>query len=438
MFDIIHTMNEGHSHILKRIPYWGVTPQLTPVFAKRIILTNLLGLLFTINMSVSGFAFIYFGHYKLALFTFFFVLTEIAWPILNHFKHYNLSRLGMLISSNLLGLGVSIVLPGTGYNRGFFVMAGLPILLFSLKEKKSIFLGLLLPLLLYPLSEWAQYQVPFGLTHSPEMSFILRTSIGTIYVLLIFLMFLFLARENARAEEELEEQRARAFSSAKFAALGEMASGIAHEINNPMTVIGLTTEQLKFIVSTEDKPKEKSLERLNVISKTVQRVELIIDAMRSFSREAGMDPMSPEPLKKIIDDTLTFCAERFKNHKVILEVKLQDESIMLNCRGVQISQVLLNLLNNAFDAVEGLEERWIKLEAFRENERVIIHVTDSGKGIPEEEWEKIFQPFYTTKPVGKGTGLGLSLSRKIAQDHKGSLTLDTNSPNTRFVIELPV
>lgn len=303
-------MNENRSHILKGIPFWGVSPRLTPIFAKRIILTNLLGLLFTINMSVSALAFIYFGHYKLAAFTFFFVLTEMAWPILNYFHHYNASRIGMLVSSNLLGFSVSIVLPGTGYNRGFFVMAGLPILLFSLKEKKSILLGLVLPLFLYPISEWAQYQVPFSLQHSPDMAYFIRVSIGTIYVLLIFLMFLFLSRENARAEEELEEQRARAFSSAKFAALGEMASGIAHEINNPMTVIGLTTEQLKFIVSTEERPKEKSLERLSVISKTVQRVEMIIDAMRSFSREAGMDPMAPEPLKKIIDDTLTFCSER--------------------------------------------------------------------------------------------------------------------------------
>lgn len=430
-------MNESLFHNLKRIPYWGVTPQLTPVFAKRIILTNLLGILFTVNMSVSTLGFIYFGHYKLALFTFFFVLTEISWPIFNRFRKYDISRLGMLISSNLLGFGVSIVLPGTGYHRGFFVMAGLPILLFGLKEKKSIMLGILLPLLLYPLSEWAQYEVPFGLGHSPDMTYTIRTSIGTIYVLLIFLMFLFLARENARAEEELEEQRARAFSSAKFAALGEMASGIAHEINNPMTVIGLTTEQIKYILSTDEKPKEKSLERLNVISKTVQRVELIIDAMRSFSREAGMDPISPESLKKIIDDTLTFCAERFKNHKVSLEVKLEEEFIMLNCRGVQISQVLLNLLNNAFDAVETLEERWIKLEAFRRDHLIVIQVTDSGRGIPEEEWEKIFLPFYTTKPVGKGTGLGLSLSRKIAQDHKGKLTLDTGSSHTRFLLELP-
>lgn len=110
---------------------------------------------------------------------------------------------------------------------------------------------------------------------------------------------------------------------------------------------------------------------------------------------------------------------------------------MLNCRGVQISQVLLNLLNNAFDAIELLPEKWIKLDAMKMEDTIVIHVTDSGHGIPEEEREKIFQPFYTTKPIGKGTGLGLSLSRKIVQDHKGTLTLDTNSAHTRFVIKIP-
>lgn len=412
------------------ITRWGVTPEMSPIFAKRIILTNLLGLLFTCNMSVSALAFLYFGQYSLAAFTFLFVVTEFSWPLLNRFGYYTVSRLGLLISSNVLGFMVSILLPGTGYNRGFFVMAGLPIMLFALKEKKSIVLGLILPLVLYPLSDMVSY--PLGL--SPAVNQFIYVAIGMIYVGLIFLMFLFLARENDRSVELLEEQRARTFSSAKFAALGEMASGIGHEINNPTTIIELNTRQIEYLLKN-DEPKEEALERLEVISKTVKRIAKIVESMRNFSREASRDEFELESVKKIVTETLVFCAERFKHHHIPFTATYSDENIKIKCKPAQISQILLNLLNNAFDAIEHLPEKWIKLEVTGDHGHVVITVTDIGPGIPEEERERIFQPFYTTKPVGRGTGLGLSLSRKIAEDHGATLTLDTASTNTKFVLK---
>ena len=104
-------MNLGPKNFLSRLTHWGVTPNMTPVFAKRIILTNILGLLFTINMSISALAFLYFNRPGLAAFTTFFVLTEMSWPIFNYYHRYNISRVGMLLSSNLLGFSVSILLP---------------------------------------------------------------------------------------------------------------------------------------------------------------------------------------------------------------------------------------------------------------------------------------------------------------------------------------
>lgn len=428
-------MNNTSSKNLFQVSHIGVGTDITPVMAKRIILTNILGFVFAIYMSISAVAFIFFGYYKLSTFSFFFVATELSWPLLNHFKKYNLARLGLMISSNILGFLVSISLPATGYNRGFFVMAGLPILLFGLQEKKSIILGLLLPLILYPISEWFQYVNPLALELTLSTATFVRYTSGTIYVLLIFLMFLFLSRENARSERILEEERARTFSSSKFAALGEMASGIGHEINNPMTVIELNTDHLKYLLSSPEFTKEAAIERVAVISKTVKRVAKIIKSMRNFSREGQDDPFLTENIAKIIDDTLVFCAERFKNHEIKLEVS-RPEDVTLNCRSVQISQVLLNLLNNSFDAIENLPEKWIKLEVKANPSTLLISITDSGRGILESNREKIFQPFFTTKPVGKGTGLGLSLSRQIILNHGGSLTLDTKSPHTRFVIQL--
>jgi len=248
--------------ILFRASRWGVRPEFSATFSKRIILTNLLGLMFFFNMSLSAVAFLYFGYVMLGLFTLAFASSELLWPLLNRAGHYTLSRTGLLVSSNLLGFLVSISLPGTGYNRGFYVMAGLPVLLFEFREKKYMLLGILLPVILYPVSDWSGIGLPpsLALSLTEVTTTTIGFAIGIIYVVLIFLMFYFMANENdiaesalesslKRVEEEkrkiqelhcqLEEQRARAFSSAKFAALGEMSSGITHEINNPLTSINL-------------------------------------------------------------------------------------------------------------------------------------------------------------------------------------------------------
>jgi signal transduction histidine kinase len=413
--------------------------------------------MFTINMSVSALAFACYGHQRLAVFTFFFAVSELCWPLLNRFGHYTLSRTGLLISSNVLGFFVSVALPGTAYNRGFYVMAGLPVLLFELREKGLILLGLLLPLILYPVSE--NYVAPewLSLTLASGTAETIHFAIGLIYVVLIFFMFYFVARENDTAENalegavrkveeekrrieelhtQLEEQRARAFASAKFAALGEMASGITHEINNPLTAINLHSENLKFILEKDGLDLKEAMDKVDLVSKTVHRIARIVESMSTISREGTQDSLKKESVLRIVDDTSTFCAERFRTSRIDFRINVP-ASVSINCRAVQISQLLLNLLNNSFDAIDMLPEKWIELEAHKEENKIVISITDSGDGISIDLREKIFRPFFTTKPAGKGTGLGLSLSSKIAEDHKGRLYLDANSAHTRFVLELP-
>lgn len=446
---------------LSKIAHWGVTSELSPSFAKRIILTNSLGILFSLNMTLSTLAFLYLELYSLALFTFFFVLTEASWPVLNYYKKYHLSRLGILISSNILGFTVSIMLANTGYNHGFYVMVGVPILIFGLKEQPQLILGLLLPVILFPLSEYLQHHNPWAeeLYLSASTREFIFHSTSALYLTLIFLMFFFLAKQNERAEDQLllalkrvekeketivelnskiEEQRLRSFTSAKFAALGEMASGIGHEINNPVTIISLNNDQLKYMIQHEEFDKKIMEEKVTIISRTIARIAKIIENMKSFSREGNQDPYQSESVAKIIDDTLNFCSERFKVHQVKFVLNIPQDEMYLSCRSIQISQVLMNLLNNAFDAIEELPEKWIELDVKIQAQTVVISIMDSGTGIASSEHEKIFQPFYTTKPPGKGTGLGLSLSRSIIQQHAGKLYLDKSHAHTKFVIELPL
>jgi C4-dicarboxylate-specific signal transduction histidine kinase len=106
-------------------------------------------------------------------------------------------------------------------------------------------------------------------------------------------------------------------------------------------------------------------------------------------------------------------------------------------RPVQLSQVFLNLLNNAFDAIEGAPSPWIRVELYSEDDFIEVSVTDSGPGVAKEIRSRIMEPFFTTKPLGKGTGLGLSVSAGIMKAHHGSLFLDETSPNTRFVVRMP-
>jgi signal transduction histidine kinase len=131
--------------------------------------------------------------------------------------------------------------------------------------------------------------------------------------------------------------------------------------------------------------------------------------------------------------------EKLKNRDIQLIYNPPAHSVILNCQEVQISQVLLNLIQNAVDAIEAqTTKKWIKLEILPVSNTCQIRVTDSGLGIPISLQDKILQPFFTTKDIGKGTGLGLSISSSIVREHGGQFFYDKDSPNTSFVIEIPM
>lgn len=241
-----------------------------------------------------------------------------------------------------------------------------------------------------------------------------------------------------QSQQELEERRKMSVQSAKLASLGEMASGIAHEINNPLAVIHSRTLHLRRQIDRGQYDPDAFKESLVKINLTVDRIAKIIRGLKSFSRNAEGDPFVSTPLKSIVDNTLELCGEKFRHHNVLLKVDPIPD-ITLDCRESQLVQVLLNLLNNGYDAVDGKGQRWVHVSFnMVKRNQISIMITDSGDGIPEEVAQNIMQPFYTTKDVGKGTGLGLSISKGIVEGHKGELYLDRKSSNTRFVISLPI
>jgi signal transduction histidine kinase len=238
---------------------------------------------------------------------------------------------------------------------------------------------------------------------------------------------------------ELEAQRQQLFNSSKLASLGEMAGGIAHEINNPLAIISTSTILLKKVIKVKGFEDLKLESLVNNIEKTTERISKIILGLRSITGNEELSELNVIPLSTIIENSLSVCQEKFKADGIIIEKVTSGCSFddTIYCNDVQISQVLLNLVTNSSHALELLDEKWIRLEISQEEDKFKFSVTDSGTGINTDISDEIFNPFFSSKEVGKGTGLGLSISKQIAEKHGGELYLDRNSKNTKFTLELP-
>lgn len=244
--------------------------------------------------------------------------------------------------------------------------------------------------------------------------------------------------ERKKAEQLIDDQQMIIVQSSKMSALGEMASGIAHEINNPLHVIMGCCDMLNLFLNEKKLDDSNIRESIGMISGMSQRIKKIVHGLKMFSRDQTNDPMEIAPLSTIIKDTLALCEQRIRQRGITFTISPVSDDVFLECHPTMISQVILNLLNNAYDAIEADEKPWIKLEVLEGREVVTFTVTDSGQGIPADVIQNIFKPFFTTKPVGKGTGLGLSISKSVIEGHKGSLLYDTSSPHPKFVVTLPL
>lgn len=237
---------------------------------------------------------------------------------------------------------------------------------------------------------------------------------------------------------QVQEQQAILSASARLTALGEMAGGIAHEINNPLTVAHAHASRLRDLAEAgRELDPEMVIRSAQKIESVCMRISRIIAGLRSIARDGDNDRFVLQPLRPIIDDALSLSTEKFKHKQIELRVDAFPEALTIECRSVQISQVIVNLLLNAQHAVEDVSgPRWIQLRVTEHPTAVEIRVSDSGRGIPMSIRDRIFDPFFTTKDVGKGTGLGLSVSASIAETHGGALYLDENEAYTTFVLIL--
>ncbi len=247
---------------------------------------------------------------------------------------------------------------------------------------------------------------------------------------------------------ERKQVEAQLVQSSKLAMLGEMAAGITHELSQPLNIIRLTADGGLLKIEKGNYDTGESCEHLKIISGQTQRMADIMDHMRAFSRKdaGGLEPFDPVVA---VSSAASLVEKQFHSEGIALTLDLPERAPWVLGRAVQLEQVVLNLLNNAHDAVihrcgvlksGGDFKGKISVKAKSNSERgfIEIRITDNGGGIPEEKMEKIFDPFFTTKEVGRGTGLGLSVSFGIITAMAGYINVSNTDDGACFRVWLPV
>lgn len=240
---------------------------------------------------------------------------------------------------------------------------------------------------------------------------------------------------------EIKKIQKSFMDQSKLASLGEVSAGMAHEINNPLSIVSGKMMLLKSQIDRGQAiDQTRLIQTCDAVLKNCQRIEKIVKALNSFSRNSERDPLEEVPIFEIVEELREMISDRLQKLDIQFEILYSHPDLRLSnvrARQSEIMQVLINLINNSIDAVRADKKRWIKVSISINNENFLIDVMDSGQGIKNEIADRMMEFFFTTKPAGHGTGLGLSLAKQIIQSHGGKLSYLTGLPNTTFRIELP-
>lgn len=241
--------------------------------------------------------------------------------------------------------------------------------------------------------------------------------------------------ERRQTEKQLRKMQNDLVQAGKLAALGQMSAALSHEFNQPLAAAKNYAENASLLV--ERGRLAEVTENLRRISGLIDRMASISKHLRNFARKPN-EKMAAVGLEAVLRDTLEIVGARLKAADAVLDVDLGPVQLAVKAGPVRLQQVLVNIISNAADAVEGREDRHIALQAVQHGQMVSIFIRDRGPGVPAAISERIFDPFFTTKGVGRGLGLGLSISYNIIKDFGGQLRVRNHEEGgAEFEIELP-
>ncbi len=274
----------------------------------------------------------------------------------------------------------------------------------------------------------------------------LAALIGLGGVLLIAIGAVFTTRSMMKELMEMERKKAVSdeisVQTSKLAALGKMAAGIAHEINNPLAVIGEKAGWLKDLLRTADLSQSPNFQEFShtvaKIEQYVVRAKTVTHRLLGFARR--MEPVSEKVnINSVMDEAIDFLENESRYRSIDIQTDYYPNLPLTLSDSGQLQQVFLNILNNAIDAIGKDGEILIKTKHIAKNNEIAIAITDNGPGIPKDMLNKIFDPFFTTKEVGKGTGLGLSISYGIVEKLGGRIMVASEEgQGSTFTIYLPI
>ncbi|MBC8204880.1 ATP-binding protein [bacterium] len=242
-----------------------------------------------------------------------------------------------------------------------------------------------------------------------------------------------------KANRQREEMFSAFMRSAKLASIGELATGLAHEINNPLAVISADQTNISDIISgypQDLKDMGEIRESLERCGRQIQRCKSITTKMLQFGRKRDTE-LQPTDLSQCLQEIKTLLERQaaVRNVELILNVEENLPEVLLD--SVELEQVMVNLINNSLQALN--RGGYVKVSAFRQRDELVIEVSDNGSGIPQRDLDRIFEPFFTTKPIGEGTGLGLSVCYGLVQSWGGTITAESEQgKGTSMRIVLPL
>jgi two-component system C4-dicarboxylate transport sensor histidine kinase DctB len=240
--------------------------------------------------------------------------------------------------------------------------------------------------------------------------------------------------ERRATEQQLRKTQSDLVQAGKLAALGQISAALSHEFNQPLAAVKTYADNAAILIDRERIAEAR--DNVSRISSLTDRMAAISRHLRNFARKPNQK-LGPVPLAEAVADTLEIVGGRLKAADATLNVDLGPVPITVRAGSVRLQQVLVNIISNAADAVEGLPDRSIDLVARKKGGKALITVSDRGLGVPDAIAERIFDPFFTTKGVGKGLGLGLSISYNIIKDFGGSLRVGKAAGGgAQFAIEL--
>lgn len=240
--------------------------------------------------------------------------------------------------------------------------------------------------------------------------------------------------EKKQLEEKAKTLETSLYEQSRLSSIGQMASGIAHEINNPVSIIYSDACLLLKEFRKESPDRDFIIERLSEIESTALRIEKIVDGLQSLQAGRSETQVCPNSLEKTVDRVLAICSNRFLRAGIKIIWHPPEKEIWAQCNEIQVSEILLNILNNAFDEVKKVEDGQVEIRILKLNELCEIRISNNGPKIKKHERDNLFIPFYTTKGK-KGTGLGLKISKDLARANGGELKISENE-ETEFILSL--